>query len=277
LAKKSWLITGCSSGLGRTLAEAVLARGDNAVITARNPDTVIDIASRYPNAARAVALDVTEPSHASAAVALAVEAFGGLDILVNNAAYSIAGAIEEVTPEEYRPLFETNLFGLIETTRAALPALRRRPGARIVNISSVGGMDAHPGFGHYSATKFAVEGISEALAAEVGPLGIAVIVVEPGAFRTGVLGRIVESRTRLSEYESTVGKSRAYLKDAAGRQPGDPRRGIAVLLRVVDSKNPPFRLPLGADAYRRIRAKIARLAAEMADWESLGADTDFLR
>ena len=159
---KTWLITGCSSGFGKVLAEAVLARGDRLVATARKADELSSLTARYPNTARAAVLDVTRAGSAAAAVALAEEAFGGLDILVNNAGFGFMGAIEEATPEEYRPMFETNVFGLIETTRAALPALRKRTGARVVNISSGAGIAGAAGFGYYNATKFAVEGLSEA-------------------------------------------------------------------------------------------------------------------
>ena len=187
MGARSWLITGCSTGFGRSLAEAVLARGDNAVVTARKPATLANLVERYPATARAIELDVTRCSDAVAAVALAEEAFGRLDVLVNAAGYALLGAIEEAAPEEYRALFETNVFGVIETTRAALPALRRRRGSRIVNFSSVGGLVATAGFGIYNATKFAVDGLSEALALEVAPLGISVIIVQPGAFRTSVV------------------------------------------------------------------------------------------
>lgn len=273
---KTWLITGCSTGFGRVLAEAALDRGDKVVVTARNPDTVADFVERYPDNARSIALDVTKPGDAAAAVALAEKEFGGLDILVNNAGYGLVGAIEEVDPQEYRPMFETNLFGLIETTRAALPALRRTGGGRIVNISSVGGLTARAGFGLYSSTKFAVEGLSEALADEVTPFGISVIIVEPGAFRTDFLGRsLAAAKKQLGEYEATAGRARAYRDSDNGIQAGDPARGIAVLLKAIDAAQPPLRLPLGTDAYGRIRTKLDQFGKEMAAWEAEATATGF--
>jgi NAD(P)-dependent dehydrogenase (short-subunit alcohol dehydrogenase family) len=273
---KTWLITGCSTGFGRVLAEAALDRGDKVVVTARNADSVADFVERYPDIARSIALDVTKPGDAAAAAALAEKEFGGLDILVNNAGYGMVGALEEVAPEEYRPMFETNVFGLIETTRAALPALRRTGGGRIVNISSVGGLASRAGFGLYNGTKFAVEGLSEALAEEVAPFGISVIIVEPGAFRTDFLGRSIGgAKTRLAEYEATAGQARAYREGNDGSQPGDPVRGIAVLLKAVDAAQPPLRLPLGADAYARIRTKLDQFGKEMAAWEAEATATGF--
>lgn len=232
---KTWLITGCSSGFGKVLAEAVLARGDRLVATARNVEALGDLAERYPNTARASALDVTREGDATAAVALAEEAFGGLDILVNNAGFGFVAAIEEGEPDEYRPMFETNVFGLIETTRAVLPALRRSR-RRIVNFSSVGGLLGRAGMGYYNATKFAVEGLSEALALEVAPLGMKVIIVEPGAFRTDFLGRSINAaRREISDFAETAGRQRDYRDTNNGRQLGEPRKAIAVILKAVDA------------------------------------------
>ena len=187
---KTWLITGCSSGLGKVLAHAVAARGDNLVATARSTDDLGDLAERHPQTLRTVELDVTRQGAAAAAVAAAREAFGGLDVLVNNAGFGFMGAIEEATPDEYRPMFETNVFGLIETTRAALPALRECRGGRIVNVSSGAGIAGAAGYGYYNATKFAVEGLSEALAQELAPLGLRVIIVEPRAVPHRVPGPV---------------------------------------------------------------------------------------
>ncbi len=181
---KTWLITGCSSGFGKRLAAAVAARGDDLIATARKVDELQQLSAAHPETVKTAALDVTEKGSASAAVQLAESAFGGLDVLVNNAGFGFIGAVEEATPEEYRPIFDINVFGLIETTRAALPALRKRQGARVVNFSSGAGIAAAAGYGYYNATKFAVEGLSEALAQELKPLGISVIIVEPESFRT---------------------------------------------------------------------------------------------
>ncbi len=221
---RTWLITGCSSGLGRVLAEAVAGRGDHVVATARDPSALSALQGRFPDRVRTAVLDVSRPETAAAAVELARRTFGGLDVLVNNAGYGLIGGVEETEPHEYRPMFEVNLFGLIETTRAALPALReraggeragdrseRRPGGRIVNLSSGAGIAGSAGSGFYCATKFAVEGFSEALAEEVAPFGIRVVIVEPGPFRTDFLGRsIIEASRNMPEYAGTSGKRRSY-------------------------------------------------------------------
>jgi NAD(P)-dependent dehydrogenase (short-subunit alcohol dehydrogenase family) len=262
---KTWLITGCSTGFGRVFAEAVLARGDKLVATARNVATIADFVRHYPESAAAMPLNVTRKGEAEAAVAKAETMFGGLDVLVNNAGFGLIGAIEETEPEEYRPMFETNLFGVIETTRAALPALRQRRGGRIINFSSIGGITGRQDFGLYNATKFAVEGFSEALAEEVAPFGIAVIIVEPGAFRTDFLGRsIATAARRIAAYDETSGRTRDFGRTNDGQQPGDPHRAIDVLLAAADSATPPLRLPLGKDAFTRISVKIDKLQADPA-------------
>src|SRR4051812_8217227 len=264
MTDRTWLITGCSSGFGRELAEAVLARGERVLLTARDPSVVAEIVERYEATACAMSLNVRDPREARAAVAEAEARFGGLDVLVNNAGYGFIGAVEEAEPAEYRPMFETNLFGLIETTRAALPALRRRRGGRIVNFSSVGGITSRAGFGLYGASKFAVEGLSEALAEEVRPFGIAVIIVEPGSFRTQFLGRsIAVAQNRISAYDETSGRIRHFRESTDGKQSGDPSRAVTILLEAVNSPSPPLRLPIGPDAYARIRAKLERLNGEM--------------
>ena len=274
--QKTWLITGCSSGLGRELAEATLARGDKLVATARNPRSLDGLLARYPDTVRIAALDVTQPGAAAAAVAVAEDAFGRLDVLVNNAGFAFLGAVEEGTPEEYRPMFETNVFGLVETTRAALPALRRTGGGRIVNISSIAGFVAWAGSGLYAATKFAVEGISEALAQEVAPFGIGVIIVEPGAFRTDLLaGALGMAKMELPAYAETSGKVRVYAGSGHGKQAGDPKKAIAVILKAVDSDRPPLHLPLGKQAYGQARAKLAAFAQVMDEWEPVAAATEF--
>lgn len=273
--QKTWLITGCSGGFGRVLARAVLARGDRVVATARDPHSLGDLVDRHPDTARTYPLDVTKGG-AAAAVALAEEAFGGLDILVNNAGYGFIGAIEEATPDEYRPVFETNVFGLIETTRAALPALRRTGGGRIVNFSSGAGIAGIAGDGYYNATKFAVEGLSEALAQEVAPLGIAVTVVEPGPFRTEFLGRSMKvAKAELPAYAETAGQRRAYRGDNDGKQAGDPEKAIAVVLKAVDADEPPLHLPLGERAYSLARTKFAAFLESMDAWEADAAATGF--
>lgn len=272
---KTWLITGCSSGFGKELTEAVLARGDRLVATARKPRALDALAGQYPERVRTAVLDVTREGDAAAAVHLAQDAFGGLDVLVNNAGFGFVAAVEEGAPDEYRPMFETNVFGLIETTRAALPALRESRG-RIVNFSSVGGLVGRAGMGFYNATKFAVEGLSEALAQEVEPLGLKVIIVEPGPFRTEFLGRSINAAAaELPAYAETAGKARAYRDTNNGRQGGDPAKAIAVVLKAVDADNPPLHLPLGEPAYKGVRAKVSALLKSMEVWEAESTATDF--
>jgi NAD(P)-dependent dehydrogenase (short-subunit alcohol dehydrogenase family) len=273
---KTWLITGCSSGLGRTLAEAVLARGDNLVATARDAGGLQDFAARYPETVRTTALDVTRTGDAAAAVTLAEQAFGRLDVLVNNAGFGFIGAIEEATPDEYRPMFEANVFGLIEVTRAALPAMRKTRGGRVVNISSGAGLVGLAGQGYYCATKFAVEGLSEALAQEVAPFGMAVIIVEPGPFRTAFLGRSISvAKTELAPYAETAGKFRTFRDVNDGKQVGDPEKAIAIILEAVDSEKPPLHLPLGPRAHALVRNKLAAFSADMDAWEAKSIATDF--
>ncbi|QIB32288.1 oxidoreductase [Ancylobacter pratisalsi] len=273
---KTWLITGCSSGLGRQLAEAVAARGDRLVATARSADDLQSLCDRYPDTVRSVSLDVTRAGDTARAVDLAESAFGGLDVLVNNAGFGFIGAIEEGEPAEYRPLFEVNVFGLIETTRAALPALRRRPGARIVNLSSGAGIAGSAGFGFYNATKFAVEGLSEALAGELRPLGVDVIIAEPGPFRTAFLGRSMAAAAReIPAYAGTTQARRHYRQTNDGRQAGDPAKAVAVMLQAVDAENPPLHLPIGPRAHAMAERKLDAFRADMAAWRDISIATDF--
>ncbi len=272
----TWLITGCSSGLGRQLAEAVAARGDCLVATARSADALQELCARYPETVRSIVLDVTRPGDAAGAVALAESAFGGLDVLVNNAGFGFIGAIEEAEPDEYRPMFEVNVFGLIETTRSALPALRRRAGARIVNLSSGAGIAGSAGFGFYNATKFAVEGLSEALAEELRPLGVHVIIVEPGPFRTEFLGRsMIAAAREISAYADTVPARRLYRQTNNGRQAGDPAKAVAVMLQAVDAEHPPLHLPIGPRAHAIAEQKLASFRADIAAWREISIATDF--
>lgn len=273
---KTWLITGCSSGLGRELAEAVAARGDRLVATARSADDLQPLCDRYPKTVRCVSLDVTRAGDAARAVEVAESAFGGLDVLVNNAGFGFIGAIEEGEPGEYRPLFEVNVFGLIETTRAALPALRKRPGARIVNLSSGAGIAGSAGFGFYNATKFAVEGLSEALADELRPLGVHVIIVEPGPFRTAFLGRSMFTAAReIDAYAETVPARRHYRETNNGRQAGDPAKAVAVMLQAVDAAHPPLHLPIGPRAHAIAQQKLDSFRADIAAWRDISIKTDF--
>lgn len=273
---KTWLITGCSSGLGFQLAETVASRGDQVIATARDSRSLDQLASRFPKNLRPFVLDVTRPGQAAAAVAFAEDQFGSLNILINNAGFGFMGAIEEAEPSEYRPMFETNVFGLIETTRAALPALRRQPGGRIVNISSCAGIAGAAGYGYYNATKFAVEGLSEALAQEVTPLGLKVIIVEPGPFRTDFLGRSIAIADRqIDAYQETAGKLRHYRDTNDGKQAGDPAKAIAVMISAIDAEEPPLHLPLGPIAYGIAERNIAAFQKDMDQWRATAIATDF--
>lgn len=274
---KTWFITGCSSGFGRYLADAVLARGDQAVISARNPATLDDLVRRHPEHALAVKLDVTKQADIVAAMAATEARFGRLDVLVNNAGYGMFGAVEETSPEEYRPMLETNFFGLLETTRAALPMMRPRGGGRIVNISSIGGFYGGAGFGLYAASKFAVEGLSEALSKELEPFGIKIIIVEPGSFRTDFLGRSIDMAAHVIDgYEETSGQMRRRPERLNGLQPGDPTKAVAVMIEAVDSPEPPLRLPLGNDAFDRAYAKLDHARRDFEMWEAKGRATGFV-
>jgi NADP-dependent 3-hydroxy acid dehydrogenase YdfG len=273
---RTWFITGASTGFGRVLAEEVLKAGGKVVATARNLDKVADFETRYPKRAKALALDVTNPGEVDSAATQALAQFGRVDVLVNNAGYGLAGAVEEVSEAEYMPMFETNVFGLLRVTRAFLPHLRKQRSGHILNLSSIGGVVASPGMGYYNATKFAVEGISEALAAEVAPLGIRVTIIEPGPFRTDFLGRSgVVAKTRIADYDATAGNMRKYFAENDGKQKGDPLRAVHAMMHVVESPNPPLRLPLGASALQRLRSKLANWEKEIAAWEQVTLGADF--
>ena len=272
---RTWFITGASTGFGRILAEEVLKAGGKVIATARNLDTVIDLEQKYPGKAKAFALDVTDYPQIASVVAQTTASYGPVHVLVNNAGYGFAGAIEEAHEDEYMPMFNTNVFGLIRVTQTLLPHFRAQKSGHILNLSSIGGLVASPGMGYYNASKFAVEGLSEALAQEVAPLGIRVTIVEPGPFRTDFLGRSgVQAATTLPEYDATAGNMRRYFADQDGKQKGDPLRAVHAMMQVVDSPNPPLRLLLGAAALQRLRSKLDSIQKEVAAWESttLGAD-----
>ena len=273
---KVWFITGASTGFGRLLAEEVLKTGGKVVATARKLDKVADLEKQYPQTAKALALDVTDAGQVDSAVTQAIAKFGQVDVLVNNAGYGVAGAIEEVSEAEFMPMFETNIFGLLRVTRAFLPYLRKQRSGHILNLSSIGGLVAGPGIGYYNATKFAVEGISEALAAELAPLGIRVTIIEPGPFRTDFLGRSgVLAKTRIADYDATAGNMRKYFAENDGKQKGDPLRAVQAMMQVVESPNPPLRLLLGVSALERLRAKFSNWEKEIAAWEKVTVGADF--
>lgn len=273
---RTWFITGASTGFGRLLAEEVLKSGGKVVATARKLDKVADIEEKYPGKARAFALDVTDAAQIHSVVAQAVTGFSPVDVLVNNAGYGIAGAIEEATEDEFMPVYDTNVFGLIRVTQELLPHMRQRRSGHILNLSSIGGLAASPGWGYYQSTKFAVEGLTEALAAEVAPLGIHVTAIEPGPFRTDFLGRSgVEAANRIADYDATAGNARRYMSDQDGKQPGDPLRAVRAMIAVVESPNQPLRLLLGASALKRVREKLDVWQKEIAAWESITVGADF--
>jgi NAD(P)-dependent dehydrogenase (short-subunit alcohol dehydrogenase family) len=271
-----WFITGASTGFGRLLAEEVLKAGGKVIATARKLDKVADLEKQYPKTAMALVLDVTDEGQVDSTVTQAFARFGQVDVLVNNAGYGVAGAVEEVSETEFMPMFETNVFGLIRVTRAFLPHLREQRSGHILNLSSIGGLVASPGMGYYNATKFVVEGLSEALAAELAPLGIHVTIVEPGPFRTDFLGRsgVVAAKT-IADYDKTAGNMRRYFAENDGKQPGDPLRAVHAMMQVVASPNPPLRLLLGASALRRTRAKLESWQKEIAAWEPVTVGADF--
>ena len=273
---RTWFITGASTGFGRLLAEEVLKLGGKVVATARKLDKVADLEEKYPRNARTFALDVTDAAQIHSVVAQAVTGFSPVDVLVNNAGFGIAGAIEEATEDEFMPVYDTNVFGLIRVTQELLPHMRQRRSGHILNLSSIGGLAASPGWGYYQSTKFAVEGLTEALAAEVAPLGIHVTAIEPGPFRTDFLGRSgVEAANRIADYDATAGNARRYMSDQDGKQAGDPLRAVRAMIAVVESPNPPLRLLLGASALKRLREKLDAWQKEIAAWESTTIGADF--
>ena len=272
----NWFITGASSGFGRLLAEYLLKQGAQVVATARNVDHLSDLSTRYPGGVTILPLDVTSKDSINHAVADAISHVGHIDVLVNNAGYGVCGAVEEVSEHEYMPMFQTNLFGLINLTQAFLPMYRERRSGAIVNLSSIGGLIGSAGWGFYNASKFAVEGLSEALHAELAPMGIHVMVVEPGPFRTDFLGRSgKQAGRRIADYETTVGKTRDYFETQAGQQPGDPQRAVEAIVQAVNAPEPPKHLLLGKIALNRFRAHLQQWTAELDQWQDVTNGADF--
>jgi NAD(P)-dependent dehydrogenase (short-subunit alcohol dehydrogenase family) len=268
-----WLITGSSAGFGHALAGAALDRGDLVVATARRPDAVKDLVAAAPDRALALPLDVTRPEAAHDAIAATLDRFGRLDVLVNNAGYGSVGAVEEIDPTDLRTLMETMFFGAVTLTQAALPHMRAQGSGAIVQMSSMGGQVAPPGFGAYCAAKFALEAISESLAAEVAPFGIRVLIVEPGAFRTEFGGARMHRSPEIVAYAQTVGPTRAYIDTMDGTQPGDPRKAAKAILTALEAPQPPLRLALGDDAVNAINAALEQRSTDLAAWESVSRDT----
>ena len=273
---KVWFITGASRGFGALVARKALEQGDAVVATARNPKAVTDRIGDHPNL-MPIALDVTNEVQAAAAAQAAIDCFGRIDVLLNNAGFGLMGAVEEATAAEVEAVYRTNVFGLLTVTRAVLPHMRRARSGRILNISSIGGYRGAAGFGVYSSTKFAVEGLSEALHDELAPLGIHVTVVEPGYFRTDFLdaSSLSVSGNVIGDYAETVGKVRTVAAELSHNQPGDPNKLAEVLVRFVDTSNPPVRLPLGSDTVTAIEEKHRKDAAILEKWRAVSISTDF--
>lgn len=272
----TWFITGCSTGLGRHLAQMALKRGFNVVVTARDPSKVQDIVADYPASALSLPLDVADPTQITQAVKLSEKRFGSIDVLVNNAGHGYRAAVEEADEADVQKLFATNFFGLVSVTKSVLPGMRSRRTGTIVNISSIAGRLALPGSAYYSATKFAVEGMSDALRKEVGPLGIRVMVVEPGAFRTDFSGRsLQQSHGRIADYDATAGRRRKENDATHGCQQGDPARAALAIIGAVENSNPPFRLLLGSDAIKIVSAELETQRTELEAWRTTSVSTDF--
>jgi NAD(P)-dependent dehydrogenase (short-subunit alcohol dehydrogenase family) len=273
---RTWFITGASSGFGRALAEVVLERGHRAVVGARRIDVLEQLVSRDSHRACALKLDVTDPVQRELAVAKALQEFGRIDVLANIAGRGSLGAAEEFAPEQLREQMELNFFAAAEMTRAVLPAMRSQKSGHILQLTSIGGLAAYQGFAPYCASKFALEGWSEALCAELKPLGIKVTIVEPGAFRTEFAGsKNMRPAHRLDDYRPVIDPVEAYLYGGDGKQPGDPRKAAEVMMAAVESDQPPLRLLLGSDAIALWENKQSALTADLARWRQMGEQTAF--
>jgi NAD(P)-dependent dehydrogenase (short-subunit alcohol dehydrogenase family) len=272
-----WFVTGSSSGFGRALVEEAIRRGDHVVATARKPEALAELAATAPDRVHLVELDVTRPEQVRAAVAAAIARFGRIDVLVNNAGFSIIGAVEETSDAELRATMELMFFAAVATTREVLPHMRERRSGTIVQITSVGGITTAPGFGPYCAAKHALEALSESLASEVKPHGVRVLVVEPGAFRTALFGAAFRRMPAMDAYAATVGAMRSWATDTDGEQAGDPAKAARTIAEVVSrpTAEMPLRLPLGGDAVEGIRAKLALVAADVDRTEQIARATGF--
>jgi NAD(P)-dependent dehydrogenase (short-subunit alcohol dehydrogenase family) len=274
--KPVWFITGCSTGFGRELAKILLARGYRVVATARDPNKIADLVEGHGGNALAAALDVEKQPEIEAAVEAAKRKFGRIDVLVNNAGYGYLAAIEEGDDADIRSVFETNVFGLAALIRAVLPIMRHQKSGAIVNISSMGGFIGFPGSGYYAATKFAVEGLSEALSKEVAPFGIKVLIVEPGPFRTDWAGRSLKTpKHPVDAYAETAIARRNQVQGYSGNQPGDPVRAVEAIIATVEQPNPPLRLPLGNFAYDAMGAELEAVRKEYAAVEAIARGADY--
>lgn len=277
-SSRTWLVTGASKGFGQALVTEIAKRGEKVVGTFRHPEQIREFEQRYPGVAFGVQLDVTDAEGIAQGIQKALDCLGHIDLLVNNAGYGQFGAMEDLSDAQIRRLMETNFFGLLNVTRAVLPHFRERRSGRIVNISSVAGFTVYaPGAAIYTASKFAVEGLSEALALEVGPLGIGVTLVEPGAFRTEFGASSMDMSEQDSpDYRELFGPMRTFLTTRySGTEPGDPAKAVKALLQALDAPEPPARLVLGADAVEGVRNKLALVDKQVADWEALSLSTGF--
>jgi NAD(P)-dependent dehydrogenase (short-subunit alcohol dehydrogenase family) len=267
-----WLITGCSTGFGRELVLAALAAGDRVMATARRPETLVDLAGLSGGRVSTAALDVTDPASIDAAVKATIAVFGRIDVLVNNAGSMVMGAVEEVSMADLREQFEVVFFGTAQVTKAVVPLLREQGSGTIVQLSSLGGLKTYPGYGAYHAAKYAVEGFSETLAAELAPLGIQVLLVEPGAFRTE-FNRNKRVTDELGVYKDSAGVTRQVTQQLMNAEPNDPVKGVAAIMKALDSDKPPLRLLLGSDAVDGLREHHESLLAEVTEWEQLSRST----
>lgn len=267
-----WLITGCSTGFGREVALAALAAGDRVMATARRPETLADLAEIGGDRVSTAALDVTDPASVQAAVKATLAVFGRIDVLVNNAGFTMIGAVEETSMEQLRSLMEVNFFGAAEVTKAIVPLMREQGSGTIVQMSSLGGRMTYPGLAGYDAAKHALEAFSEALSSELAPLGVRVLLVEPGMFRTKITSNMVLAPENPA-YQASSGGLRQMVAGIAGNEPGDPAKGAAAIIKVLDAENPPLRLVLGSDAVDALRAHHESLLADMVTWETLSRST----
>lgn len=274
--KKVWLITGCSTGFGRALATEALAQGYRVAVAARKTEDVQDIVSAYPDTAIAVKLDVTVPEQIKAAVATTLEKFKQIDVLVNNAGIGYFAAIEESEETEVRRMFEINVFGLAKMMQEVLPQMRKQKSGHILNISSIGGLRSFPGVGFYNATKYAVDGLSEALYKEVAPLGIKVTIIAPSGFRTDWAGRSAKDTTvKIDDYAATAGKNAGDIRGYSGNQPGDPVRAAKAMIDITETEHPPLRLLLGAAALKGARLKVEELKHDFETWAAVSEAADY--
>ena len=273
---KTWLITGCSTGLGRSLAKAVLQKGDNVVVTARDTKKLEEFEKEFPRTALIVRLDVTDLPSVTEAVRAAKERFGGIDVLVNNAGYGYRAAVEEGNPEDTKHLFATNFWGPVNLIKAVLPDMRARKSGAVINVSSIAALRTAPGSGYYAASKRALEGMTEGLYLETAPLGIKVMIVEPGAFRTDFAGRsLAQSKTAIADYAGTAGTRRIENDKTHGTQPGDPDKGARLIIEAIEAEDAPLRLLLGSDAVRAADTVLESHKSEYDKWREFSRRSDF--